>query len=201
MPSRPSGLVRVTPQQERAALRLARFLQAADELFAELGFESTTMQEIAKRAGSSIGALYNYFPDKQSVATTLLIQFAEEERARLQILLAESKHMSDARFVETFVNRMVDLGRERPAWLRLLAEPMPFRIDSVRRTIAEAVRSRNPSLSQKRAMVAANVVVYSIKGIMPLYQEAPAESKELVLVELRKMLTTYIVRNTLRDGK
>jgi AcrR family transcriptional regulator len=201
MQSRSSGHVRAAPQQERSERRLAQFLQVADELFAELGFEATTMQAIADRAGSSIGALYNYFPDKHSVATTLLIQYAEEGRARLQTMQEESKHLSGARFVETIVNHMVEWGRERPAWLRLLAEPIRLQSDSVRRAIAEAVRSRNPSLSEERAMLAASVVVYSIKGVMPLYQETPAESREMVLVELRKMLTTYIIKSTLRDGK
>ena len=69
MPSNLSNSVRVAPQQERSSRRLASFLDAAAELFAEVGYEATTMTAIAERSGSSIGALYNYFPDKQAVAT------------------------------------------------------------------------------------------------------------------------------------
>ena len=65
-----SSSVRAAPQQERSARRLAGFLQAAAELFSEIGFAATTMQAIADRSESSIGALYNYFPDKQSVDAT-----------------------------------------------------------------------------------------------------------------------------------
>jgi hypothetical protein len=68
MPSRLSGSIRVTPQEARPACRFARFLQGADELFTELGFDATTLQTIAKRAGYSIGALNNRLPEKQSVA-------------------------------------------------------------------------------------------------------------------------------------
>jgi len=67
--------MRVAPRQQRAERRLAGFLEMAAELFAEVGFEAATMQAIADRSGSSIGALYNYFPDKQSVATTLLATY------------------------------------------------------------------------------------------------------------------------------
>ena len=81
-----SSSVRVAPKQERSARRLAGFLQAAAELFSEIGFEATTMQAIADRSNSSIGALYNYFPDKQSVAATLLNQYAEELAVAPQIL-------------------------------------------------------------------------------------------------------------------
>jgi AcrR family transcriptional regulator len=66
-----SSSVRVAPQQERSARRLAGSLEPAAELFDEVGYEASTMQAIADRSHSSIGALYNYFPDKESVAATL----------------------------------------------------------------------------------------------------------------------------------
>jgi hypothetical protein len=49
-----SSVVRVAPQQERSARRLAGFLQAAAELFSEIGFEAATMQAIADRSKSSM---------------------------------------------------------------------------------------------------------------------------------------------------
>src|SRR5271170_1433912 len=78
MTSNLSNSIRVAPQQERSSRRLASFLDAAAQLFVEVGYEATTMTAIAERSGSSIGALYNYFPDKQAVALTLLGQYAQE---------------------------------------------------------------------------------------------------------------------------
>jgi AcrR family transcriptional regulator len=54
MPSISSSPIRVAPQQDRSARRLAGFLQAAAELFAKVGYEATTMQAIADRSDSSI---------------------------------------------------------------------------------------------------------------------------------------------------
>src|SRR5579871_565819 len=68
------------PQQDRAAKRVERFLEVAEELFVEVGFDAATMTSVAERSGSSIGALYNYFPDKTSLAEALL------ERYRAEIL-------------------------------------------------------------------------------------------------------------------
>jgi hypothetical protein len=45
-----SNSVRVKPQQERATRRLANFLEAAAELFAEIGYESVTMTAVAERS-------------------------------------------------------------------------------------------------------------------------------------------------------
>ena len=48
MPSTLLNSARVKPQQERATRRLANFLDAAAELFAEIGYEAETMTAIAE---------------------------------------------------------------------------------------------------------------------------------------------------------
>src|ERR1700751_5019416 len=97
-----SSSIRVAPKQERSARRLAVFLEAAAGLFSEIGFETTTMQAIADRSNSSIGALYNYFPDKQSIAVTLLSRYAEELQWRLKSLMEHSEKLSTAQFAGLF---------------------------------------------------------------------------------------------------
>ena len=41
-----------------------RILNAAGDLFAEKGFQSASMKEVAERADLTIGAIYRYFPSK-----------------------------------------------------------------------------------------------------------------------------------------
>jgi AcrR family transcriptional regulator len=65
------------------------FLGAAETLFAELGFERATMTAIAERAGSSIGAVYSYFPDKKSIALALLGTYAAQIEEHLRPLFDE----------------------------------------------------------------------------------------------------------------
>lgn len=42
-------------------------LDAAEEVFAEHGFQGTAMEEIARRAELSVGSLYNVFPSKDAL--------------------------------------------------------------------------------------------------------------------------------------
>ena len=197
VPSISSSPIRVAPQQDRSARRLAGFLQAAAELFAAVGYEATTMQAIADRSDSSIGALYNYFPDKESVAATLRQQYAEDLQSRVKTLIVESNNLSAGRFAESFIDCIMNFVRDRPAWLNLAAAPISFhRAQSARKalrsTIADAFRSKNPFLSPERALLAANVAVQIVKSMTMLWRETEAKSRDLVAAEFRKVLTSYL---------
>ena len=200
-----SSSIRVAPRQQRAERRLAGFLETAAELFAEVGFEAATMQAIADRSGSSIGALYNYFPDKQSVATALLAMYAEKLQESLELLTAESEKLSVAQFAGSFIDLIAGFAKERPAWLNLHAASIHYRRDpaarrALRSTIANMFRTKNPSLSSERALLAANVALQIIKAMMTLYSESEAKARPLIEAEFRKVLTPYL-RRVLSEGE
>src|ERR1700678_2847809 len=172
-----SNPVRVAPQQKRSERRLAAFLDAAAALFAEVGYEATTMTAIAERSSSSIGALYNYFPDKQAVALTLLGQYAQEMEEQWRPLIEQAKNLSHREFARLFIERITEMFQARPAYLRLLAAPIRLRRDPaakrvLRANIANAFRAKNSSLSDERAMLAANVTLQIVRGLVTLYGEA-----------------------------
>jgi AcrR family transcriptional regulator len=197
VPSISSNPVRVAPQQERSERRLAAFLDAAAELFAEAGYEATTMTAIAERSGSSIGALYNYFPDKQAIALTLLNQYAQEIEAHWKPLMEQAAKLTHREFANLFIERITELVRQRPAYLSLHAAPVQLRRDpatrrALRVTIANAFRVKNPSLSDEQAVLAANVTLQMVRGLKTLYAEAETKGKDLVVDEFRKVLTLYL---------
>jgi len=50
-----------------------KIMKRSLELFAKRGFYNTTIADIAKEMGMSVGNMYNYFPSKESLAKELLI--------------------------------------------------------------------------------------------------------------------------------
>jgi AcrR family transcriptional regulator len=197
VPSVSSNPIRVAPQQERSERRLAALLDAAAELFAEVGYEAATMTAIAERSGSSIGALYNYFPDKQAIALTLLNQYAQELEAHWKPLMEQTAKLSHREFANLFIERITELVRKHPAYLSLHAAPVRLRRDpatkrALRVTIANAFRAKNPLLSGEQSILAANVTLQMVKGLMTLYAEAEPKGKDLVVDEFKKVLTLYL---------
>ena len=64
-----------TPQGAAARDRL---YATATQLIAARGYEATTLRDIAKEAGVSVGLLYRYFPSKQAVVIALYDQLSSE---------------------------------------------------------------------------------------------------------------------------
>jgi AcrR family transcriptional regulator len=65
----------LTPKARRTR---GRILEAALGLFADRGYEATTMRDVAREAGASLGLAYRYFASKEEFALALYTRLAEE---------------------------------------------------------------------------------------------------------------------------
>ena len=63
---------RKTPVQARSAATVEAILEATIQVLLEAGPERLTTTRVAERAGASVGTLYQYFPNKQSVLYAVL---------------------------------------------------------------------------------------------------------------------------------
>src|SRR5918997_378483 len=75
----------LTPKAQRTRERI---LEAALALFAERGYEATTMRDVAREADASLGLAYRYYASKEEVALELYLRLAEgsQEWARKNLL-------------------------------------------------------------------------------------------------------------------
>nr|BBH94869.1 TetR family transcriptional regulator [Thermogemmatispora argillosa] len=85
--------------------RKAELLRISREVFAEKGFEATTISEIVARAGVAQGTFYWYFPSKASVLTTLAREMQERIETALRRAYDEAhslQEMIERSVAETF---------------------------------------------------------------------------------------------------
>jgi AcrR family transcriptional regulator len=68
-----------TKQANRAAI-----LDAARDVFADIGYGSASVRDVIRRTGLAAGTFYNYFPDKESVFRALVDDAAVRARARVR---------------------------------------------------------------------------------------------------------------------
>jgi AcrR family transcriptional regulator len=197
MPSHSSTLVRRTPQQDRSNRRVTAFLGAAEALFAELGFEAATMTAIAERAGSSIGALYSYFPDKKAIALALLDTYAGQIKEHWRKLFDEVAAYSSRDFSERFIDRFLDFVAEHPAYLQLQAAPIRLRRSraakrAFRGSLVEVLRRRVPALGQQPAELRVGVMLKIVQGMVQMYNDADPSERATVIKEFKTALASYM---------
>src|SRR5262245_44606447 len=65
-----------------------RLLEAATRLFAEKGFESTSVQEVVEAAGVTKGAMYHYFGSKDDLLYEIYHRVLSVQTERLEKLFA-----------------------------------------------------------------------------------------------------------------
>jgi AcrR family transcriptional regulator len=188
---------RRVPQQDRGERRVAEVLEAAAQVIGEKGYEAATMTEIAERAGASIGALYQYFPNKEAIARALRQQYAEEMQARWTPLAAQGGKLTVKQLVDGMFEVIVDFMENRPAFIPLLNAPRNFKRDpaarmQLRELFAALFREKQPELTQEAAIRIANVVLQVVKGMKPLYAEAKPAEREEIVREFKVMLTSYL---------
>ena len=111
------------PLQARSLRTLGRFLDATERLLRTRRFEDVSVEEIVRAAGSSVGAFYARFRDKQALLPCLYERYGDELGARLAALERrrawEGKGLEET--AEWIVREFLALYRERTQLMRSLA--------------------------------------------------------------------------------
>src|SRR5512138_188963 len=84
---------RKQPVQQRSRATVESILTAASQVFAEQGYAAGTTNRIAERAGVSIGTLYQYFPNKETLAVRLLERHVEQGERMIAGLIERARTM------------------------------------------------------------------------------------------------------------
>ncbi|NBJ32742.1 TetR family transcriptional regulator [Serratia fonticola] len=94
-------------------VRRAEILQAASELFQEIGYESTSVDSIVRSAGIAKGTFYYYFKSKDEVLAALAQQLCAEMVARSQIIADDPQMGAIEKFCAIIAaqNQTVEAGQ------------------------------------------------------------------------------------------
>jgi AcrR family transcriptional regulator len=130
---------------EREAPVQARLLGAAVSLFAEKGFDATSVQEIVERAAVTKGAMYHYFKSKDDLLYEIYHGLIGQQLADLDRILAKGLPAADTvraiivDLVETTTARLAEAAVFSQEMHKLADEPMTA-LRAQRRRYHEALR-------------------------------------------------------------
>jgi AcrR family transcriptional regulator len=99
---------RKKPSQSRSAKTVDTILEGAARILEQHGFEGYTTNEIATRAGVSIGSLYQYFPTRDAVTIALIERESATRAADVkEALLAPEWHRALSGMIEVAVRHQL----------------------------------------------------------------------------------------------
>ncbi len=94
-----------------------RILTVAREEFADNGFENTSIQQIAKKSGISVGSIYKYFENKEGLFTYIVQNgLSTLEDTLLELAPSDEDIIIKA---EKIIRKLLSFSREQPDFIKL----------------------------------------------------------------------------------
>jgi AcrR family transcriptional regulator len=112
----PRSQGRPEPQQARSREKLSRILAATAELLSQLPYDELGTRLIAERAGVSVGSLYRFFPDKDSIARALLLGWLDDTVGIFDRAAGGERPDQPGAFIEQIVDSYADFFRQEPGF-------------------------------------------------------------------------------------
>jgi AcrR family transcriptional regulator len=115
MPNHPPGVLepRKTPVQARSAVTVEAIAEATIQVLLSQGADRLTTTRVAERAGVSVGTLYQYYPNKQSLLFAVLENHLNKVSSALEEACEEARGKPLADMLQTVVEGFVDAKMER----------------------------------------------------------------------------------------
>jgi AcrR family transcriptional regulator len=133
-------------RQQRGARRIEDIVAAAAALFAERGFDGTSMNAIAKAAGLTIGSIYQYFPSREAIVDAVAQYYLEAFRAEERVALEQPLELSLHDLVHRAVLELFDF-HTRYGGVKAFLDADPRRAQSIR-TIHQEVATVAPLIGR-----------------------------------------------------
>ncbi|MBW4575109.1 MAG: TetR family transcriptional regulator [Aphanothece sp. CMT-3BRIN-NPC111] len=201
--SHSSSSLRRQPKQQRGKERVEKILDAAAAVFDEVGYEAATTHLIAAKAGTAIGSVYQFFPDKAAIFNAMELRHVERVKVMwakvntqeiVQLPLRQMIHViassvaelfeqpvSRVVFVQFFVSRQIFQSIDDS----MTQEAINF--------MTNILLSRNPALSEAQCSLLAEVCVHSSNAVMLAALRSPyREHSQRLIQQIEDLLVSYL---------
>ncbi|MFO7704721.1 MAG: TetR/AcrR family transcriptional regulator [Halopseudomonas sp.] len=192
-----------TPQQTRGRMRVEAVLDACALLLWEEGPAELTMHKLAKRAKTSIGSLYHFFPDKEAVIDALcqrhMLAMNNITRELDQISSVQWRDMSAQTVIESLARPYFHYIDTYPEMLVIISnslgnktEDAPALRRSIHANYEKVLELRMPALDTA-LLKTISYVLYNIPvGALQSLQENNHYRERVLRTELTHAMVAYL---------
>ena len=194
---------RSVPQQTRSQERVDSILDTAADLFTEIGYEASTTNAIAERAGISIGTLYRYFSDKDAILRALAARYHQEEKELFERVFTDDViYLPLSVLLDRLIDPFLDLYCDCPVYAHiLLGTDVSADIAAASQEIEQEVIERLANIMQKvapqidhqQAYLTAVICKSAVKSLISLRtSSSDGDFRVQITAEIKRMLLAYL---------
>jgi AcrR family transcriptional regulator len=187
--------------QERSTDTVHQILKAASGLLTKEPLDQITTSRVAQAAGVSIGGLYRFFPDKQSIIDAIAVKHVEDLRAALEQRVGSGLPENGPAFLGMVVDAYVAFLNDRP----------DFRAIALGRHVSASTRHKHASPDVGPAALVKKFILESVgmdisdldlrirvaieageRLIGYAYEQESVENRKAVIEEMKTLLAKYM---------
>ena len=165
---------RKTPIQARSAVTVGAISEATIQVLLSHGAERFTTTRVAERAGVSVGTLYQYYPNKQSLLFAMLENHFNNVVSKVEAACEHACHKPLAEMIKEMVEAFVDAKMERAEVSVALYRVAPDiggpalikRISQRTRKAVEAMLETAPDIKSPPDKFAIDTMLSAMSGAM-----------------------------------
>ena len=201
---------RKRPIQARSAVTVEAISEATIQVLLSHGGERLTTTRIAERAGVSVGTLYQYFPNKQSLLFAVLEHHMNNVAARVEAACVSALHKPLAEMIREMVEAFVDAKMVRAdisvALYRVSADvggtTLTKRASQRLRKAVEAMLQTAPDPKSPPDKFAIDIMIAAMAGAMRSLLEAGPTSATIrkSREQLVLLCQSYMAAATVKRG-
>ncbi len=196
--------LRRQPKQQRGKERVEKILDAAAAVFDEVGYEAATTHMIAAKAGTAIGSLYQFFPDKAAIFNAMELRHVE----RVKHMWAgtgtpEIVQQPLRQMIQSIAAAVADLFEQpvsRVVFVQFYTARQIFQSIDESMTqeainfMASLLSQRNSALSHTQCHLLAEVCVHSSNAVMLAALRSPdSKHRQQLTEQIEDLLVSYLV--------
>ena len=194
--------MRRQPQQKRSQQRVDRILDAAAEVFDEVGYEAATTHAIAARADTAIGSLYQFFPDKLAIFHALELRHVERVRAvYAKLSQAEIIQLPFEAFIQTLAvafRQLFEQPTSRIVFVQYFTSAAIFQSIDESFTqeaidfMAKLLHERNPALSLEQCNLLAKICTHTYNTLLLIALRSDETDCQQIFAQIEALLIAYL---------
>ena len=125
-PRKLAVIPRKRPEQDRSRATVDAIMSAAAHVLVRAGYAAFTTNRVAEKAGVSIGSLYQYFPNKDSLLGELMKRHLNDIESTLEAALQNVASAPLEELIRTAVEQNIRSHQVDPELHRVLSEEVPL---------------------------------------------------------------------------